>query len=393
MTYRGLERDRVIQTPSANFRQYLIATGWERVTNLPEHVASEIAVFRRESDGELEEVVVPMRCDEEKYFFRRMAEAISDLANYEDRDAVDVLADLSTGPSDVVDFHVDDPSVANGTILIEDGLNLFGGAKRALLASACHVVDPRAYYPRLRRATASEFIRSCRISSDRGSFIARVFCPLDAAESETEGSQLLLGELGEEDQPMPFTRKVTHSLMLALNALVTSTDRDATDRLFEDPVSNRINANLCDALLEMQPSGRNSTLTVGTHWASSLRPTEPIPSRIALGREHFTVVERLANDLRPEREPEESSFIGTVEELSGSPGEDGRPEGRVMLRLHDGDDLLTAYVDLKVDDYAAAAKGHLENRPIEIWGTLRRRARVHKITRYDRIEIVDSSDH
>lgn len=390
MAYRGLERERVVQLPSNNLRQYLRSTGWDRFKELPERVAGEIAVFRRSVAGEEQEVVVPIRCDEEKYYFRRMAEAVSDLANYEARDAKEVLDDLSTGTDDVVQFHVDDPSVADGTILIEDGLNLFGGAKRAVLASACSVVEPLPYYPRLRRATASEFIKACRMSSDRGSFIARVICPLDAVDSEAETSQLTLDEVGDLAQDVPFTRQVTLSLMRALDALVARTDRDTTEELFEKPEKHRISANLCDALLEMQLTGRTSTLTIGTHWATSARPKSPTPSSVALRSEHFAVVEKLANNLRPQREPEDSSFVGTVDELSGSPGADGRAEGRVTLRLQDGDDLITAHVELDTKDYITAAQAHLNSRPIEIWGTLRRRARIHKFTRYERFEVLDT---
>ena len=391
MAYRGLERERVVQLPSTNLRQYLQSTGWDRFRELPERVAGEIAVFRRTVAGEEQEVVVPIRYDEEKYYFRRMAEAVSDLANYEARDAREVLDDLSTGTDDVVQFHVDDPSVADGTILIEDGLNLFEGAKRAVLASACAVVEPLPYYPRLRRATASEFIKACRMSSDRGSFIARVICPLDAVDSEGETAQLTIDEVGDLAQSVPFTRQVTLSLMRALDALVSSTDRDTTEELFEMPTKHRISANLCDALLEMQPSGRTSTLTIGTHWAISARSKSPAPSAVALKSEHFAVVEQLANRLRPQREPENSSFVGSVDELSGSPGADGRAEGRVTLRLQDGDDLITAHVELDTRDYNTAAQAHLNNRPIEIWGTLRRRARIHKFVRYERIEVLDSA--
>lgn len=391
MTYKGLERASVIALPPVNVRQYLRASGWSRLTNLPEHVRSEIAIFRREYGEELQEIVFPLQREDDEYFFRRMAEAISDLADYEARSVEDILADLSTGDADVVQFHVDDPSVADGTILIEDGLNLFGGARRALLSSACSVVEPLPYYPRLRRSAASEFIKACRMSSASGSFIARVICPLNAVGSIEENLQLSLDEQNESVSPPPFTRQVTQTLMQALQTLVRATDLDDTERLFEDPTSNHINANLCDALLEMQPSGRNSTLTIRTFWASSARPRNTFSDSIALRAEHFTIVERLANSLRPIREQQDSSFVGTVDELAGSPGADGRPEGRVTLRLQEGDDLLTAHVELKADEYARAANAHLSNQHIEIWGTLRRRARIHRITGYNRFEILDSN--
>lgn len=392
--YKGLQREAVEHLMAANVRRYLLATGWERVDDLPEHVASEIAIFRRELDGETQEVIVPMNQEQRTHYYRRMAEAVSDIANYENRAPNQVLDDLAAGPADVVQFHVDDPSVTDGTILIEDGLNLFGGAKKALLAAACSVVEPLAFYPRLRRSDASDFIKACRITSDSGSFIARVICPLDAVTIQPDDPQMSLDELDDADDELavPFTRRVTTTLMRALNALVRSTDQDIAQQLLEHPTANHLSANLCDGLLEMQPSGRTSSLTVGTHWASTSRPQTEVPSQVALRTEHFAVVERLANELRPTRPPEESSFVGTVEELAGSPGADGRPRGQVTLELQEAGDLLTARVNLDANDYKRAADAHLTSRHVKIWGILRRRARIHKITRYERFEILDESN-
>ncbi len=387
MSYKGLERHLVEKVLAADVRHYLLANEWRRVPDLPD----EIAVFRR--DGDEQEVVVPMARSFPEEYYRRMAEAVSDIASYEDRPAEHVLNDLLTGPADVVRFRVDDPSVADGTILIEDGLNLFGGAKKALLASACAVVEPQAYYARLSRAEASTFIKACRIASEPGSFIARVICPLDAVPSEATEEQLALAdENGERLDAVPFTRKVTGALMQALDALVTGTNRDSTESLFENPAEQLLSANLCDALLEMQPAGRSSSLTVASHWAARRRPSNVARSCVELRPEHFDVVEQLANRLRPQRELEESAFVGTVIELAGAPGADGRPQGQVTLRIQDGEDLLTARVNLEADDYQTAGRAHFENRHIKIWGTLRRRARIHQITAYERFRLLDQSN-
>mgnify|MGYP006292230799 CR=1 FL=1 len=388
MSYRGLERNLVERVQAADVRHYLLADGWERMKGLTD----DIAVFRR-GDGD-DEVVVPMKKELPDYHYRRMAEAISDIADYEDRPSQEILRDLLTGPSDVVRFRVDDPSVSDGTILIEDGMNLFGGAKKALLASACSVVEPLPYYPRLSRSEATTFIKSCRMASEPGSFIARVICPLDAVPSEAEARQLALSSTGADVvEAAPFTRRVTHTLMAALDTLVTSTDRDESASLFDKPEEKRLSANLCDALLEMQPKGRHSSLSVSSHWSARHRSAEVPASKVKLTFEHFEVVEKLANELRPRREPEESAFLGTVVELSGAPGPDNKPEGQVTLRLNDGDDMLTVRVNLDAEDYKTAGTAHFENRHIKIWGTLHRRARIHQMTQYDRVELLgDSND-
>ena len=40
-------------------------------------------------------------------------------------------------------------------------------------------------------------------------------------------------------------------------------------------------------------------------------------------------------------------------------------------------------------DYAKAGEAHLDDRRVKVWGRLRRRARIHRMTDYDRIELLD----
>ena len=253
MSYKGLDPQRVRQLRSSDVRDYLRATGWHRLAHEPEGVA----IFRI-NPNDLPEVVVPAATSPADFFYRRMAEAVTDIADHEERDATQVLADLLVGDADVMRFHLDDDTLTDGTIPFAEGLNLFGGARKALLAAACSVVDPQPYYARLSRAEATQFINACRMSSERGSFIARVICPLDADVTDTAAAQLPL----TDDATPPFTRRVTTTLMQALNALVQGAERDDLDRLTEDSEAGPLSANLCDALLAMQPSGRQAKLSV-----------------------------------------------------------------------------------------------------------------------------------
>ena len=93
--YKGLQRDAVEQLVAANVCRYLLDTGWERVENLPERVASDITVFRRQREGELQEVIVPLNRQQREHYCRRMAEAVSDLAEYEGRTPGEVVGWLA----------------------------------------------------------------------------------------------------------------------------------------------------------------------------------------------------------------------------------------------------------------------------------------------------------
>lgn len=87
MTYLGLtDRDLEALEPYGLCR-YLLARGWRHVPGAVE----ACAVYRR---GDTDEVIVPLDRERRGWWYRRMAEAVSDLADYEGRPVRDVLRDL-----------------------------------------------------------------------------------------------------------------------------------------------------------------------------------------------------------------------------------------------------------------------------------------------------------
>ena len=93
--YRGLQRDVMEALRAPDVCRYLLANGWERLDELPERVASEITVFRRQREGVLQEVIVPLNHRQREHYCRRMAELVSDLAGYEGRTTEEVVTRLA----------------------------------------------------------------------------------------------------------------------------------------------------------------------------------------------------------------------------------------------------------------------------------------------------------
>jgi hypothetical protein len=253
MAYKELPENLVAQVSPLDARNYARATGWQRIHEMP----AQIAVYRRPGP-ETEEITVPQNRNFADYT-TRMAEVIATLAEFESRPSVQVLNDILTPQSDILRFRLVDPLTQNGTVPLELGLNLLQGSKKALLASACNVISPQAFYPRLRRSEATSSIDACRLGqTERGSLVATLICPLAAVPGDEVPGQ----DQTSPRQP-PFARRVTTTLTKSLVQMTQLIDQDTPERIlhpFEDDIV--ISANLCEALVEMQPSGERSSLQV-----------------------------------------------------------------------------------------------------------------------------------
>ena len=397
MSYRDLPEDLILQLSPLEVRRYAIAEGWQRA----EGVNGMIALYQHPG-SDLDQLIVPLDPLMDDYG-RSMADVIARLAERSGLSPIQILDDLLNSPCDVVRFRLDEPDSQRGSIPLAQGVSLLGAAERALRSSACSVIQPQAFHPRLSRSEAEQLVRACRMAqTERGSFTLKVACPLDAVGPElaTTAPMPLFDRISEPDsEPTrngvrePFTRRVTRLLMGSLARIAKAIDSDKTASLLvEETGQPLLSANLCEAVLAMEPVGERSRLAVQTSWSKSFAPPRETetPSLVLLRSDIFREIERVAQELRPSKEPKVSQFVGLVDSLSGDPDPEGRVQGDVILMLFDVDGSVRARATLDADDYQIAWQAHGTARYVALTGMLIRERRTHRIERISQFKLLST---
>lgn len=347
-------------------RGYALAKGWQRVPG----VNGEIALFNR-PNGQLDQLIVPMDDGLDDYA-KRLREVVENLADFEARPVSEILNDLISPEADVVRYRVASPATARGTIPLVEGIRLLDGAKRTILAAGCSVVNPAAHHPRMSRVEAQQLLGACNLGqTERESYSVSVSCPLRAVEQD----QALLP--GAE----PFTRRTVTLLIKSLARVVDSIEADAVPNVFVDtPGEPLVSANLCDALLQMQPQQAQSHLDVKVSWATTLPPKEPLRDIVRIRYEYFPIIDDIAKKLRPALEPAASLFVGYIDTLSGEPGEDGRIVGEATVSVLHEEQAQLVRVTLSAEEWPTAHAALGDHGIVRFKGILHRGTRVHHIT-------------
>lgn len=52
-----------------------------------------------------------------------------------------------------------------------------------------------------------------------------------------------------------------------------------------------VSANVCEAILQMQPSADEAALGISASWATTLPPRAPIPAAVRIKAEYFPIIE------------------------------------------------------------------------------------------------------
>jgi hypothetical protein len=333
--------------------EYLQKLDWHLALSEP-----DIAVLRKEIDGQEEELLLPIDRRFADYQ-QRVLEAIWALAKYERISEKSILEDLLFQQWDVLRIRITGEKIGVGFIPYLEKTVIEENVKKVLLAAASYVAEPKPYFKRLRPST--EWITQCRAGvAEPGSYILTIQMPLQKSD------------LFEP----PFSRRVAEYLMGSLGKLVEPGD-----------AKEGLNANFCLGIAEMKPDATPIQFDFEMKW-SPLLPVQPhIPSKVAIQDHHFASIAAFGQKLIPQSRENQDLFIGKVQVLHGEPDDDGRMQGEATLVLFVDDQPIKATGFFGPETYAQVCDAHKANRYIRIFGMLSEKARCSELKNITSLEI------
>ena len=364
MSRESTYRESVRRLRLAVLRPYLESRGWTRAADYK----GSLAIFTKGASS-LQQLLVPMRPEFDD-FEEQMSQLLLKLAESEGRSERAVLHDLYAGQTDTVRYRLQSPAASRGTLPLEQGISLLEGARRSLLAAACTVLSPtRSYHPRMSFTPAEDFIGTCELGqTEEGSFGIVLKCPLQMTEDPSPGAQI------------PFARRATDTLLISVSALVEAIEGDRLDSIMSPTGSGaRLTANLCDALIKMQPEAENGSVDLSVSWATILPQPARLASSVRIRSELFPIIAEVSKHLRGPAAVQSAPFLARVDALCGTETDElgcRYGEVRLSIMLGEDDEVVRARAVLDVEKYGVANEAHMRNRYVVITGMLNRSSRL-----------------
>ena len=304
----------------------------------------------------------------------RLRDLVLGLATVEGRDLDAVVTNLRYATADLIRIGLFSPRVGPGELPIEDGRNLFDGARDLMLWAACAAVQPRASFgPRVPTA-AKDYLEGVRLGqTERGSYVVTVISDVAPPEQQT----LVPDE--EVQLDTPFERKVTSRLMESLNATQAAAKRVVDEQAgiaetFEGVVEQGVSANLCAAIAKMGEEQAGAQVEVRMNWAASRRPVATdLSPVVSFPPSTLPVLQDAHAALRQLGPFEDVVVEGYVIRLNR-----GKDEAAIGSIVIDGDargERRNIHVELPDAQYHLAVKAHDDRYPVRIMGTLAKRGR------------------
>ena len=359
---------------SEDVQLYLASQGWKR----DDTSSTAQGNVYRYPDLRDAEALLPARRDLADYA-ERMGDIVQMLAAVEQRNAWQVLADLSAPPADVLRLQVSAPDATLGTLPLNEGIRLMEGGRALLLAAACSAHQPQAYYPRQAYKESLEFLETCQLGqTERGSFIATIMAPIPPQiERQTEMFPGNDQQLALETEPFP--RKATLRLMLALDHIRDSIHKGSYDSILSG-VDRGVSANLCEAIASMKPGGDQAILLIRMSWSRN-RPKVPtsIPPKVFFSQTAFSIIQEAGRKLREAPTARRTRIEGVVVSLKAESSLFDNFEGIVTLRAAVGGVPARVQVVLNRNDYVSACDAHRDGRTVAATGLLQRETKLYRL--------------
>ena len=348
------DRDALLAVSPTALSFYARTAGWRR--HEPYRAHSDVYVGE-----DLPEIILP-RTERLGDYASVVAELIEVFAQVMREDELSVYRSLVTTDRDLIRLRAGESQ--DGSVTINDGVNLIAGARDMLLAVACSLRETKAVYRAGANRNATDLLERVRLGqTDQGSFVVTLLTPVVPPP---------MPELFPDntDQDAPIERRLTLRLMEALAAAQQATERTAAgeENAFGASVESGVSANLCEALEKI--IGSYPTLDVSASWAQT-RPAKAPQRAVRFGRADAPLLREAARLFRERAPKPDVRLQGYVQRLTRAEDE---ADGTIQLRAFVDEDQTPRSVTalLERQDYERVVQAHKNQASVVLCGDLER---------------------
>ncbi len=331
--------------------------------------ARGLKIYQKKFKGSFYQIKIP--CNREfSDYAEAMYKAISIISLTEGKSTEQIILELLNPLSDIIRVRHIGPDVENGSILIENGINLYENTKRLLINAALDILNYKKIYKGRLPDNVSEFISGCRYGqTEFGSYVISLVCPF--VKVDKGGIQQLSLFSDEEISAYSLTRKVTKKVIEAITTIKETIDKGEDLSHIIDSSENPISVSFMDALTNLNLSAEESALEVSVKWAPTVKMNRTEVSSATLSHDYYVPIKTVVEKYKDEDENTTTSLVGRIGKLMASPNIEDRSKGQAQLvYIDENSQAKKIMLELGKEEYATAIKAHSTGRTIRVNGKI-----------------------
>lgn len=337
-------------------RRYLQWSNWRLVGE-----GSRGAVFEGGADDSGQTIVLKVPGPEEPHSESEIERIVAALSVIERRPEDIVVRAIQGIDRDFLFTAVVGDSAAVRGISLLCAPEVVTALRDLMTYSAAGEDKPRPYFAKATSAGRKHAARCLFGHTFRGSFGFTVESPLPVGTGPL---------FSAEEVDRPFARRVMERIGRGIVAVTSAARTERIDELVAG-YQTGLNANMCEAILQIADVVHQSELRVSMSWS----PEWPALAELVdfqpttLDSRSYRCLESVASELRPHEEEESTTLCGRVVLLRSeeAPSEDDLGEHEVVIV---SSSQLRVYAALNAADYRSACEAHVNGCDVCVDGQL-----------------------
>ncbi|MDD3469839.1 MAG: hypothetical protein PHE53_07655 [Thermoguttaceae bacterium] len=308
----------------------------------------------------------------------RVEMLINSLSELEERPFISVISDIITPACDKIKVRLSTLQFRTGTLHLGFAVKFFQSVRNMLIFAECANNGHQTCFTKATKKGIA-YADQCRLSAIMpGSFQAVFESPLTPPASELQKKALAY----------PNERRLLLDLMTGLQRMKSAHESGDMEPVVQD-ASHRINANICDSILDMKPDSDDATIDFCFNWDQIWPiPDQPNESLITFDSRSFETIKAISQAMRAASTPVHRELIGKVISCSSK---DPIQQNNDMVIVMLTDSGKKVEVQLSHDDYRKAVNAHIDGKNIRISGTIEKYPKKTVLRDYSDFDVVHDS--
>lgn len=331
--------------------KFLHIKGW-KTGRCKKDVFSQYISENRESV-----ILVPFDKEYDDYI-SVLEQALHIAAAHEHITVSNLLTILTSPPSDILRWRINNSFTANGLIPLCSIDDVLDGIQSMLASVAADIITPSSFHKKVMVSEVKELLNTYSLGqTERGSYILNLLCPL--------GNKQL--EFFED----PIPRRINEKLLTDIVSIQSDIAANNNSKVEDEIYQNKYSVNFLDAIVNLNEAALNTELEINVHWNMDLPIRTDVISKAVIDPNKIENIANIADKLRPEDKPTEQRFFGKISSIKTAPELTNREKVSIIVAsIDENEKKVNLNIDLDYSLFDEVNRAFENGLTVNVKGTL-----------------------
>lgn len=331
--------------------KYLHIKGWQK-GRYKNGIFSQYISEDRESV-----VLIPFDKEYDDYV-SVLEQTLHSVANQEHITIFNLLTVLTSPPSDILRWRINNSFTTNGLIPLSNIDEVLDSIQSIIASVAADITTPSSYHKKIMVNEVKELLNTYSLGqTERGSYILNLLCPLGCKQLEFF-----------ED---PISRRINEKLLTDIVNIQSNIIANNRSKIEDEIFQNKYSINFLDAIVNLNEAVLNTELEINVNWNIDLPIRDDILSTAIIDPHTIEDIASIADKLRPVDEPTEKRFFGKISSIKTAPELTNRDRVSIIVAsIDENEKKINLNIDLDYSLFEEVNRAFENGLTVNVKGTL-----------------------